>query len=83
MARVVLTPALARRFAGGHTDHDVPGGSVRHVVRALDARYPGIAGQLDEDGVAVVIDGVLHHNAMLEDVAPDSEVCFIPAITGG
>jgi molybdopterin converting factor small subunit len=82
MARVVLTPALAKRFAGGRTEHDVPGGSVRHVVRALDARYPGIAAQLD-DGIAVAIDGVLHHNAMLEDVGPDSEVCFVPAITGG
>jgi hypothetical protein len=82
MAHVVLTPTLAKLFAGGHTEHDVAGGSVRHVVRALDARYPGIAEHLDE-GVAVVIDGVLHHNALLEDVGPDSEVCFVPAITGG
>lgn len=82
MARIVLTPTLAKQFAGGRTEHDVPGGNVRHLVRALDARYPGIAEHLDA-GVAVAIDGVLHQNAMLEAVGPDSEVCFVPAIAGG
>jgi hypothetical protein len=82
MARVVLTPTLAKQFAGGRMEHDVPGGNVRHIVRALEARHPGIGAQLDE-GVAVVIDGVVHQNAMLETVGPDSEVCFVPAISGG
>lgn len=82
MARVVLTPSLARAFAGGRTEHEVPGTKVRHLVRELDARYPGLGHRLEE-GVAVAIDGVIHQNAFLEDVPPDGEVCFIPAIEGG
>lgn len=82
MPRVVLTPSLAHAFAHGKTEHEVQGGSVRHLVRELEARYPGIGTRL-VDGVAVAIDGVIHQNAFLEEVPPGSEVCFIPAIEGG
>ena len=82
MAHVVLTYSFAKQFAGGHTEHEVPGQSVRHLIRALDQRYPGIAARLSED-TAVAIDGVIHQNAFLEPVEPGSEVCFIPALQGG
>jgi molybdopterin converting factor small subunit len=81
-ARVLLTPSIARAFAGGRVEHEVEGREIRHLVRALDARYPGIAARL-HDGVAVAIDGVIHQNAFLEEVPDGAEVCFIPAIEGG
>jgi molybdopterin synthase sulfur carrier subunit len=80
--RVVLTPALARGFAGGQREHAVEGREIRHVIRALDARFPGIAARLEE-GCAVAIDGVIHQNALFETVPPGAELCFIPAIEGG
>ncbi|MBM3534947.1 MAG: MoaD/ThiS family protein [Alphaproteobacteria bacterium] len=82
MAKVVLTYSFARQFAGGKTEHEVSGQSIRHLVRALDERFPGIGDRLNED-MAVAIDGVIHQNAFLEKIAPDSEVCFIPALQGG
>ena len=82
MARVVLTPSIARAFAGGRVEHEVEGREVRHLIRALDARYPGIAARL-EDGTAVAIDGVIHQNAFFEAVPEGAEICFIPAIEGG
>jgi len=82
MARVVLTSSYAKLFAQGVTEHEVPGHTVRHLIRALDDRYPGLGAHLSE-GVAVAIDGVIHQNALFEDVPPNAEVCFIPAIEGG
>ena len=82
MARVVLTPSIARAFAGGRTEHEVEGREIRHLIRALDHRFPGIAARL-EDGAAVAIDGVIHQNAFFEPVPDGAEICFIPAIEGG
>lgn len=81
-ARVVLTTSIARAFAGGQAEHVVEGREVRHLIRALDVRFPGIAARL-EDGVAVAIDGVIHQNAFFEPVPEGAEICFIPAIEGG
>jgi hypothetical protein len=82
VARVSLMSWLAQRYAGGVVEHDVPGGSVRDVVRALDERFPGLGREL-EHGVAVAIDGEIYQNAFLEPIGPNSEVCFMPALEGG
>ncbi len=73
---------LAQRYAGGVVEHEVPGASVREIVRALDERFPGLGREL-EHGVAVAIDGEIYQNAFLEPVGPKSEVCFMPALEGG
>lgn len=82
MARVSLMSWLAQRYAGGAVEHDVPGASVRDIVRALDERFPGLGREL-EHGVAVAIDGEIYQNAFLEPIGPNSEVCFMPALEGG
>ena len=81
MARVLLTSSFASLYAGGKTEHDLPGQSIRQIVRALDERYPGIGDRLSHGAVA--IDGEIHQNAFFEAVGPDSEVCFMPPIEGG
>ena len=82
MARVILTPTFASLYAGGRTEHEVPGETIRQLVRALEAQYPGVGDRLT-NGVAVAIDGEIYQNAFLEPVRPDSEVCFFPPIEGG
>ena len=82
MAHVIVTRMLSQRFTGGQTEFEVNAGSVRHVIRELDARFPGIAPHL-EDGVAAAIDGIIHQDAFLEPVQPDSEVTFMPMLEGG
>ncbi|MEN3951737.1 MoaD/ThiS family protein [Iodidimonas sp. SYSU 1G8] len=83
MARVVLSGDLGRRFAGGEVEVRCEGSNVRRLIRALEERYPGIAEVLESDAMAVAIDGVVHQDAFLEEVGPESEVYFLPAIRGG
>ncbi len=79
---MILTYSFAQQYTGGETEIELPGRTVRQLIRGLEARYPAIAGQLEGD-IAVVIDGVIHQNAWLEDVGEVSEVAFIPPIGGG
>ena len=83
MARVVLSGDLGRRFAGGEVEIRVDGSNVLRLIKALDERYPGIAEVLDSDAMAVAIDGIVYQDALLEEIGPDSEVYFLPAIRGG
>jgi hypothetical protein len=83
LARVVLSGDLGRRFAGGEVEIRVPGSNVLRLIKALEERYPGIAEVLDSDATAIAIDGIVYQDAMLEEVGPESEVYFLPAIRGG
>jgi hypothetical protein len=48
----------------------------------LDEKFPGLKSILGE-GMAVAIDGTIFQDFFLEEVGPDAEVCFLPAIEGG
>jgi molybdopterin synthase sulfur carrier subunit len=84
----VFIPALLRDLTGGADRVEVPGASVRQVVNALEAKYPGMRERLcDGDQlsarVQVAVDGQVSRLGMLERVGEASEVHFIPAIAGG
>lgn len=85
----VVIPALLRKFTGGVERVEVPGKSIRELVRRLGERFPGIDDQLiDEDGdirasIAVSIDGEIATGGVLDTVGENSEVHFIPALGGG
>lgn len=82
MATVILSTDLARVHTGGETNFEVQAATMRRLVRVLDERFPGLGAALGE-GMAVAIDGQIYHDFFLEEVGPDSEVCFLPAIEGG
>ncbi len=82
MADVVLSRDLARRFTNGETQISVEAGTMRALVRELETQFPGIGAVLG-DGMAVAIDGQIFQDFFLEEVGPNSEVCFLPAIEGG
>lgn len=82
MATVILSSDLARVHAKGETRFDIEATNMRSLVRALEERFPGLGPALG-DGMAVAIDGQIYHDFFLEEVGPDSEVCFLPAIEGG
>lgn len=81
MARVHLGSAL-RRFTGGVAEVEVEAGVVRSLIAELDRRFPGLGEHLST-GAAVSIDGEIMHDALYEQVPPDAEVYFLPAIGGG
>lgn len=85
---IVWIPPLLRDLTAGAESVAVTGEQVRDLIAALDARYPGLAARLVEDGalrrgIVLVIDGVANRQGLRARVKPDSEVHFVPAIGGG
>ncbi len=84
----VFIPSMLRRFTGGCETVDVPGSTVRDIVNGLTELHPELAGRLLDDGqlrgnISVAIDGEVSTLGMLDSVEDESEVHFIPAISGG
>lgn len=71
------------RFTEGVERLDVEAANVRALIRALDERFPGIGEQLRKPSVAIAIDGEIINDPLLESIGPDSEVHFLPAVSGG
>jgi sulfur-carrier protein len=87
MARVFI-PTQMRSLTGGQQQVDLPGRSLREIVRGLEQQFPGIQSRLcDGDRIAptlqVSIDGALTARGLLAPVGENSEVHFLPAIGGG
>lgn len=87
MAKVVIPPQL-RDLTGGASEVEVSGANVRQVIASLEERFPGIGARLrDGDslapGIAVDVDGEFPGLGLLAPVRPDSEIHFLPAISGG
>jgi len=83
----VFIPALLQNLTGGVTQVRVAGRTVRSVMNALEERFPGIKERLLQDGdlrpdIVVAVDGEIALD-LLDSVGDDSEVHFIPPISGG
>ena len=81
MARVTLPSALAER-TGGAESVDIDAATMRQLYAALDERWPGVGTQLREES-AVAIDGEIIQEPLLERLDPESEVHFLPPLSGG
>ncbi len=85
---VVWVPSQMRELTGGESRVAVPGRTVRQVIESLEARYPGARARLIEDDhlnpiIAVAVDGVVSTLGLRQPVEEDSEVHFVPAVSGG
>jgi molybdopterin converting factor small subunit len=70
-------------FTGGATAFDVAPGTVRSMIRELEARYPGLGDYVGRR-MAIAIDGEIFQDADgATTLADASEVCLIPKIGGG
>lgn len=81
MARVVLIGNLAQ-ITGGVAEFQLSATSVKQLFQQLAELHPALRPHLEE-GVAVAIDGQIYQDALLEPIAPDSEVFILPQIAGG
>lgn len=84
----VFIPASLRRLAGGESSIDVDARTVREVVDALEARFPGMRDRLCAEGrlrpaISVVIDSRISALGLLESVSPECEVHFLSSVSGG
>ena len=84
----VFIPALVRDLSRGQESLVVSGATVGQVIEALEQAFPGMRDRLCKDGalrpgIAVVVDGQVSRLGPIQPVKPDSEIHFLPAISGG
>jgi molybdopterin synthase sulfur carrier subunit len=87
----VRIPTILRNYTGGAAEVRAEAGTLREVLVALDAAYPGIAGRILDDGgrirrfVNVYVGGEdVRFAAGLDTPVPaGTEVSVIPAVAGG
>ena len=87
MATAII-PALLRKLTGGRDRVTVTGKNLREAIADLDRQFPGLAAQLLDDGdikasIAVSIDGEVGTTGVLEPIRDNSEIHFMPQISGG
>jgi sulfur-carrier protein len=82
-----LPPNLVRLFAGAVRRLELPASSVRELIDALDARWPGMRDRLCDSRpsirrhISVFVEG---RRATLDTpLAPGTEVDIMTAISGG
>ncbi|MCW1970377.1 MAG: MoaD/ThiS family protein [Anaerolineae bacterium] len=89
---IVWIPSLLRRLTGGkaelRAELRADGATVREVIDQLEQTYPGLKARLVEDGrlkpsFAVVVDGVSSDLGLRQTLALNSELHFVPALSGG
>jgi sulfur-carrier protein len=84
----VFIPPLLRESTGGLDQVDVSAATVRQVVAALEAKFPGLrerlcTGESLRPGLAVAVNGTVSSLGLLQKVPDGSEVHFLPGIGGG
>jgi sulfur-carrier protein len=84
---VVSVRGPLRKLAGGRAEHELEGGTVVELLRALEVRHPGVSGWiLDERGairrhINVFVNG--ERGGEETAVRSGDRVEVLPAITGG
>ncbi len=84
----VYVPTMLQATTGGVKQVQVKAANVRQVINSLEEQFPGIKDRLMEGNqvrpnLSVAIDGEIARMGLLERVREDSEVHFVPAISGG
>lgn len=84
----VWIPPLLQDLTDGREVIEADGASLGALVDDLDARFPGLAHRLLDDGklrpqIAVTIDGVVAGRRRGTPIDPGAEVHFVPAMSGG
>lgn len=87
MAHVFLPPQLTV-LTNGQREMEIDGATLRDVIDELERRYPGMAARLLEGdrlrrGLAAAVDSVVEPGGLDRPVAAQSELHFIPAVSGG
>lgn len=88
MEHEVWIPALHRDLTDGVELVKIGGESVGELIANLDARFPGIAARLTDNGrirpyISVAINGVMTHRGLHQKLREPSEIHFVPALGGG
>ena len=85
---VVWVPGLMQDLTQGIDRVTVPGETVREVIDQLDSCFPGIKARLIDENrlrpsIAVIVDGEVSSQRMRHRLTEESEIHFLPAMSGG
>ena len=69
-------------FTSGETLVEAKATTVRELINALEARFPGLGAHVDRS-MAFAIDGEIHQDAWFTPLPDGAEVVLIPKIGGG
>ena len=81
MVRVLVTAGECDELTGGLRSLEVEATDLMGLVRALDARFPGL-GEVMETRISLAVDGEIAP-VWAGPLRPDSEVVLIPRLGGG
>jgi molybdopterin converting factor small subunit len=85
----VWIPVLLRDLSNGQDTVEIRGATtIDQVIRSLDAAFPGMRQRLCSDdsllpGISVAVDTHVATLGLRQPVHENSEVHFLPAISGG
>ncbi len=86
----IYIPSLMRDLTGGKEIIRIEGSDMRQIIANLEAAYPGFRRRLIEEetqrikpNIAVMIDGRNARRILIDKVNEQSEIHFLPAISGG
>ncbi len=84
----VHIPSLMRDLTGGREVVEAAGRTVGEAIDGLERAFPGVRARLCEGGrlkpgLAVLVDGRTGRLGLQEPVGEQSEIHFVPAISGG
>ena len=85
---VVWIPSLMRNLTGGKETVRVTANTIGKVIEELERLYPGIKSRLCDGeglrpGIAVAVETQISRLGFLQPVHENSEVHFLPAVSGG
>ncbi len=85
---IVWIPPLLRGLTGGTVHITVTAATVRDAVAQLEQQFPGIQDRLISNdrlrpNIALVVDGENSKRGLRHELSAESEVHFVPALSGG
>ena len=85
---IIFVPSLMQKLCNGEQKLMIEGTNLRQVINNLDLQYTGFKDRLVEDGkikpnISVAVDGEITPLGMIQKVGINSEIHFLPAISGG
>lgn len=88
MEHDVWIPPLHRDLTQGVEVVKISGETVGELIANLDAKFPGMAARLLDNGrirpyISVAINGVISSRGLHQKLREPSEVHFVPALGGG
>ena len=84
----VFVPYNLRKLTGGASEVELPGATLGKLIENLEAAYPGFSEFVLQDGrikpgLAAVCGHAATRQGLLQKLEEDTEVHFVPAVSGG